>query len=174
MTNAWTEYFSLLEEIGKRLDELTGLQQEKTQAVRQDDLLGVNACMKREQALSLALRSVERKRENLLNTLGFSGTSLSALAGLCPPELRIQARAASERLRSRYELYQSAAEVARNTLECNLHQIEKLIEKHWGSEYLADPEAGHFPGGPVSGGGGAPALKGGMSGGRGTFTDFRA
>ena len=42
----------------------------------------------------------------------------------------MEAKAAAEKLRQKYEVFQSASDVARNTLECNLHAIEKLQKAH--------------------------------------------
>lgn len=127
MTDPYQEYFSFLEKLGDRLDQLTKITQEKTAAVRRDDLLGVESCMKREQALSLALRSMDKQREQLLAKLGLTGVPLSGLADRCPENIRIQARAAQEKLQDRYKIYKSASQACRTTLECNLHLFEKFI-----------------------------------------------
>ncbi len=126
------EYFALMERLDEMLKELTQLSQEKTKAVTRDDLQTVDACMKKEQALSLTLRSMDRKREDLLTRLGMSGVPLSGLAAHCPQEYRLEAKKAAERLRTQYDLYRNSAEVARTTLECNLHQIEKYLREEPG------------------------------------------
>jgi hypothetical protein len=138
MFEAYREYFGFMEQLGGLLDQLAELAREKTAAVRRDDLLAVDGCMKREQALSLSLRSMDRKRETLLKGMGLQDVSLSGFVQHCPEEIRIEAKAATEKLRSRYALYRSAADVARTTLECNLHQIEKLMEEKTG----ASPDGG--------------------------------
>ena len=127
MDEAYREYFGFMEQLGQLLDRLTELEKEKTAAVRRDDLLGVDNCMRQEQALSLSLRAMDRKREALLSGMGLRNVNLASLPQHCPEGLRQEAKAASEKLRSRYVLYRSAADVARTTLECNLHQIEKLL-----------------------------------------------
>ncbi len=126
------EYFALLDHLDKTLEELTQLAREKTQAVKRDDLAKVDACMKKEQALSLTLRSMDRKREDLLARLGMSGVPLSGLADRCPKEERLEAKKIAERVRSQFELYQNTAQTARTTLECNLHQIEKYLKEESG------------------------------------------
>ena len=131
--NAYREYFRFMEQLGSLLDELTELAREKTAAVRRDDLLAVDGCMKREQALSLSLRSMDKKRDKLLGELGLKNVTLSGLAQQCPPELRLEAKEASEKLRDRYALYRSAADVARTTLEFNLHQVEKILDDEAGA-----------------------------------------
>lgn len=127
MYEAYREYFGFMGELGGLLDQLTELEKEKAAAVRRDDLLAVDNCMKQEQALSLSLRAMDKKRESLLAGMGLKDVSLSGLAQHCPEELQREARAASEELRARYMLYCSASDVARTTLECNLHQIERML-----------------------------------------------
>ncbi len=126
------EYFSLLDRLDDLLEELTQLSRDKIQAVKRDDLMKVDECMKKEQALSLTLRNLDRKREDLLARLGMSGVPLSGLAERCPEEDRLEARKAAERLRGQFDLYRSTADVARTTLECNLHQIEKYLKEEPG------------------------------------------
>ena len=111
MAASYQDLFEFLEKLGEKLEELTELQKEKTRAVRLDDLLAVNECMKKEQVLSLSLRGMEIQREKLLKELGLEAVPLSAMPEHCPPEKRAQARAVAERLRGRYLIYQRAAQV---------------------------------------------------------------
>lgn len=122
----WEQYLKLMEKLGETLDQLTGLQKEKTAAVGRGDLNAVEECMKREQVISLSLRGMDQKREKMLAQLGLTGVRLRELEEKGPRETHMETRAAVERLRRKYELYQSAAEVARNTLECNLRAIENI------------------------------------------------
>lgn len=127
MADRYQEYFRFLERLGRVLDDLTAIEKEKMTAVRRDDLLGVQECMKHEQVLSLQLRSMDKDRERLLESLGLTGVPLSGLAEHCPEEIRLQARAAQEKLQNRYKVYRAASEAARTTLEVNLHEFEKFI-----------------------------------------------
>lgn len=122
----WGEYLTLLETLGGKLEELTDLERTKAVAVGRSDLEGLEECMKREQVMSLSLRGLDQKREKLLAALGLTGVPLRDLAERAPEGVRMEARAAAEKLRQKYEVFQSASDVARNTLECNLHAIEKL------------------------------------------------
>ena len=134
-----------MDQLGQLLDKLTELAKEKTAAVRHDDLLAVDSCMKREQALSLSLRAMDKKRDALLKGMGLQNVTLAGFAQQCPQEVRREAEEASEKLRSRYLLYRSASDVARTTLECNLHQIERMLadesERPIGGGTIADIRA---------------------------------
>lgn len=126
----WGEYLTLLETLGGKLEELTDLERTKALAVGRSDLEELEECMKREQVMSLSLRGLDQKREKLLAALGLTGVPLRDLAERAPESVRMEAKAAAEKLRQKYEVFQSASDVARNTLECNLHAIEKLQKAH--------------------------------------------
>lgn len=126
-TTKHRDYLTLLQGLSKTLAQLSETAKQKTSAVRTDDLKGLDECIKREQALSLSLRSLEHKREALLAALGLTGVPLSGLAAHYPEELRMEAAQTVQALRAGYDIYRSASEVARTTLEVNLHQIEKIL-----------------------------------------------
>ena len=122
----WREYLKMLDNLGATLEKLTEIERTKTAAVGRGDLEGVEACMKQEQVISLSLRGTDQKREKLLAQLGLSGVPLRELEERGPREAHMETRRAVESLRRKYEVFQSASEVARNTLECNLHAIEQV------------------------------------------------
>lgn len=125
--NDFRDYLVFLRDLGAKLDELTKVEQEKENFVRTDDLDGLNECMKREQALTLTLRSYDKKRDALLLLLGLKDVPLRKLLDYAPAEYREETKKTVEQLCRRYALYRGAFEVARDTLECNLHQIEKIL-----------------------------------------------
>ena len=120
-------YIAFLDQLAATLDELAAIEKEKTGVVSRDDLTALNECMKREQAMSLTLRSMDQKRMKLLKELGMETVKLADFAANCPEELRPEARAATEKLRRSYAIYRSAADLARNTLERNLRQIDAFL-----------------------------------------------
>ena len=109
------------------LDRLSELAQEKAAAVRRDDLIGLDAVLKQEQAMALNLRGLELRRLKLVPQLGLDGVPLSNLPQHYPEPLQDEAAKVVEVLRQNSALYRSYARQARNTLELNLHQIEKFI-----------------------------------------------
>ena len=122
----WQDYLKLLDSLGDTLEKLTEIERTKTAAVGKGDLDGVEACMKQEQVISLSLRGMDQKREKLLARLGLTGVPLRELEARGPRESHMETRRTVEALRRKYEVFQSASEVARNTLECNLHAIEQV------------------------------------------------
>ncbi len=123
---SWQDYLKLLRGLSKTLKELTQLEQEKNAAASAGNLAGVEACMKREQVMSLSLRGYDQKRDAMLADLGMSGIPLRGLEDRCPEEFRLETKKVAEELRQQYELFQTASRAARSTLECNLRVIEKM------------------------------------------------
>lgn len=140
MDAAFEGYLDHLDKLGGVLDELAGLAKTKAKAANKGDLGKLDEVMRREQALSMSLRSMEQKRQQFVSQLGLAGSVLSALPDKAPEELRPRAKKTSEGLLRRYMLYKDASEVARTTLECNLHMIEKRMGQATGGS-MADIRA---------------------------------
>ena len=118
---------TLFETLTHQLQQLTELAKRKTTAVRKNDLMELDKILKEEQAQSLALRGLDQKRTALLQQLGLQSTPLADLPSKAPAALQQRTRETVESLRREFSIYRSAAEVARNTLECNLHEVEKFL-----------------------------------------------
>lgn len=127
MGGPFPEYLALLRELCGHLDRLAVLAQEKADAARQDDLLALDEVLKQEQAMTLTLRGLEQRRQKLSAELELTDTKLSGLPAKCPPELQDEARDTVEALRQGYQVYRSCSDMARNTLELALHQIDKFV-----------------------------------------------
>ena len=97
---SWQDYLKLLDGLSRTLEQLTQVEREKNEAASQGDLAGVEACMKREQVLSLSLRGCDQKRDRMLTELGLKGVTLSQLEDHSPPELQMETKRAVEELRS--------------------------------------------------------------------------
>lgn len=134
----WGEYLKLLGKVGRTLEELTGIEQTKTRAAMQGDLESMEKCMKREQALSMSLRGLDRKRESMMEQLGMKGVPLRGIMDHCPEGAEAETEAAADALRRQYSIFQAASEVARNTLECNLRVIENMMKQHNGGEPIQE------------------------------------
>ncbi len=140
MGQTWQDYLKLLGGLSRTLGELTQVERDKNDAAVRGDLSGVEACMKREQVLSLSLRGYDQKRERMLEALGMRGVPLSRLEEHSPEEIRLEARAAAEELRRQYDQFRAASEVARDTLELNLRAIEKLQAAQAGDAAQAEED----------------------------------
>lgn len=121
----WQDYLRLLEQLTRTIHQLTGIEQSKTKAASQGDLEALEACMRQELAMSLSLRGHDQKRDAMLAKMGLTGVPLRELEKHAPEELLMETKRVAETLRGEYGQFQTASQVARNTLECNLRAIEK-------------------------------------------------
>lgn len=135
---SWQDYLKLLSSLSRTLEQLTQVEQDKNAAASQGDVAGVEACMKREQVLSLSLRGYDQKRDKMLAELGLKDVTLDQLEDHSPSELQLETKRAVEELRRQYTLFQAASQVARNTLEVNLREIERFQAMQAGDTGVAE------------------------------------
>lgn len=118
---------SLFETLTGHLEKLTELAKQKTLVVRKSDLMELDRILREEQALALTIRGIEQKRSALLQKLGLAEVPLTDLPAQVPEAMQQKARNTVDALRRAYQIYASAADTARNTLECNLHEVERFL-----------------------------------------------
>ena len=130
MAGGFQDMLKLIRDLTHTLEDLTAAQKAVASAVRTDDLEKLGECMKKEQALSLALRNADQRRVKLQAELGLENVRLSQLPEHVQDDhMRQEIKAAGEELNIQYQLLQSAAEVARSALECSLHEVEGMMTK---------------------------------------------
>ena len=130
MAGGFQDMLKLIRDLTHTLEDLTAAQKAVASAVRTDDLEKLGECMKKEQALSLALRNADQRRVKLQAELGVENVRLSQLPEHVQDDhMRQEIKAAGEALSIQYQLLQSAAEVARSALECSLHEVEGMMTK---------------------------------------------
>mgnify|MGYP001113825816 CR=1 FL=1 len=139
----WQDYLTFLGKLSGTLEELAQVEREKHDAASQGDLGRVEACMKKEQVMSLTLRGYDQKRDKMLSELGLRGVSLRQLEDHSPDELQLETKAVVEELRRKYKLFQAASQVARDTLEVNLRAIEQLQDRQAGDAAEAEETRKH-------------------------------
>ena len=130
MAGGFQDMLKLIRDLTHTLEDLTAAQKAVASAVRTDDLEKLGECMKKEQALSLALRNADQRRVKLQAELGLENVRLSQLPEHVQDDhMRHEIKAAGVALNIQYQLLQSAAEVARSALECSLHEVEGMMTK---------------------------------------------
>lgn len=130
MSQVYEDYLQYLEDLADTLDQMTGVTRAKNKAARTGDLVTVEDLMKKEQVFSMTLRGMDIKRDKMLEEMGLTGVPLSKLAENYPPELFDRARKTVEHLQNRYKVFRSASDTARVTMECALHDIERMLPEN--------------------------------------------
>lgn len=125
----YTAYLQLLKELGGELERLIHLQDEKIRSVKDHDLDGLNECMKQEQAVSLALRGLEQRRDKLVRELGLEGVPLKEVPRRCPREEYGAVNPVVEELLKMNQRLRSAQKAARTMMERELRMVDRELEK---------------------------------------------
>ncbi len=130
MSGIYEDYLQYLADLADVLDQMTEVTKVKNKAAKAGDLVAVEEMMKKEQVFSMTLRGMDQKRDKMLKEMGLEGVPLSKLAENYPPELFDQARKAAEHAAKRFEVFHRTSEAARVTMECALHDIERMMPEN--------------------------------------------
>lgn len=116
-------------EITEFLDNLAEVQQKKLNAVRENDMVLLDKCMKEEQAAVMKSKSLDRKREAILLDLGFSGLSYKQILEEISEEKKAVSAPLFEKLRLATNRFNELNGVIKTAIEVNLHSISSTLEK---------------------------------------------
>ena len=83
MAGSFQDMLKLIRDLTRTLEDLTETQKNVASAVRTDDLEKLGECMKREQALSLALRNADQRRIKLQAELGWRISGCLSCRSMC-------------------------------------------------------------------------------------------
>lgn len=139
-------YLTFLQKLGDCFAQLTAVEQEKLQAVKDGSLARLNDCIRQEQASALTLRGMEQQRTQWLTRLGLADGKLRSLPAQCPPDLAPRTRQVVERVLEQYQVLESAREASRSLLECQLHRIEGAMARQGIGPEADDPAPPAAPG----------------------------
>ncbi len=123
------ELGKLFDDFAKLFDQLSGLQDKKIEAVRQDDLQTIEHCMQQEQAFTLQIRGMQRKKDTLLKALGLEKFALRQLPDHLSAADRAQIAPAISRFQAAYETYSHAAAASRTVLEDILAELNHILSQ---------------------------------------------
>lgn len=122
------EFHQIVHALIDLLKTLMGIEQEKLQAITQNDLEKLDACIKEEQAQVLKLRGLDRKRDLLLVRMGYENLSFKEIIEVLPQEDRAESRQLYNELQKATEDFNSVNASVRTALEVNLHNINATLE----------------------------------------------
>lgn len=118
-----TSLIKIIDDLTKFMTDLAVLEQELLDFVTKKDLKGLDDCLKKKQAQSLRLRGLDRTREQIAETLGFKGLSLSVILKKFPDEGDLQL--SGNKLIEATKHFNTISTTAKRAIEVNLHHINK-------------------------------------------------
>ncbi len=126
MEFTYKDYLQFLSELSKALSDLTVIQDEKTKAVKLHRIDELNGAIKKEQALSLYLRGLDKKRKTILNSLNITA-SLRDMPNICEDVYKKETRIAVDEIVKKSDVLDLSRKTAANIIEQNSRLIEKAL-----------------------------------------------
>ncbi len=120
-------YLEFLESLLEELKKLADLQQKKIDTIEKHNLEELDSCIKQEQAVSLVMRGLERKRTLLLAELGLQGTTMSQMVDKCPEEHKEKTEELVNSTLAVYANYNKLHEKAAKILKRNMEIVETSL-----------------------------------------------
>lgn len=126
--NHTEELQKILTDTNVFLKDIMAVEKEKLDAALKNNILVLEECIKKEQALVLRSRGLDQKRQNMQKSMGAEQLTLKQMIEAAPPEekeaLLPLYRELVEALTEYREVYNSA----KTAIEVNLHRINAGLE----------------------------------------------
>lgn len=111
------------------LEALIAIEKEKLEAVTSKNLDTLNNCIKNEQVLVLKLKGFDKKREQILSTLGYHGLSYKEIIARLPAEQKEESIKLFTTLQQATDEFHAINDSVKIALDVNLHVINTTLSK---------------------------------------------
>lgn len=125
---------TILEETNHFLLEVTQVEQKKYEATLENNVIVVEDCMKKEQALLLRLKGLDKKRERALQTLGKPDATFREVIATLPEAEKAPLENMFAQMQQNLKKYKEVETNAQNALEFHVHCIDKKLEQLQGNK----------------------------------------
>lgn len=122
------DFIDIINEFIIFFESLKDIEQEKFNAVTAKNFSQIDECMKKEQAAILKLKGLDKKREQIQEKLSFKDKSFREIISLVPDKNKPVLSELFNKLDSNVKSYKSISDAAKETLELNIHNIDRIID----------------------------------------------
>lgn len=130
--NHTEELQKILADTNVFLKDITAVEKEKLEAALKNNVLILEECIKKEQALVLRSRGLDQKRQKLQQGMGMAELTLSQIVGAAPPEDKAALEPLYKELVASLKEYREIYGSAKTAIEINLHRINAGLEQMTG------------------------------------------
>ncbi len=127
MEYKYSDYLKFLHDLSTALSDLTNIQNDKINAVKLHRLEELNEAIKKEQALSLHLRGLEKRRKTILKALDLA-VPLRLMPNACEAQYKEQTQIAVDEILNKNDMLTLARNSAANILEKNSALVQKALK----------------------------------------------
>lgn len=123
------ELVKVLEETVVFLEDITAVEREKFDAAINNNVLTIEECINKEQALLLRSRGLDNKREKILEAMGVQGKTLRQTIESSSDENKRLLSPIYDELEKALLEYKEIYSQAKTAIEVNLHHINTRLEQ---------------------------------------------
>lgn len=136
--NYYEDFIVVLSELTKVFVNLLRVEERKLTAALENNIELLQSCMAKEQAASLELKGLERKRMQIQTALGFEGLSFQEMIEQSESDYAFELNNAVRLLSDSIKDFEAVADEAGTVIEMNLANLDMLL-----SQRYMDGHAGH-------------------------------
>ena len=130
-----TDFEKILTEINLFIQDLTAVEKEKFDAAVKNNILVLEDCISKEQALLLRSRGLEQKRLNAQKSMNMDGLSLKQMIDSSSEEDKKRLTPLYHEINKNLTEYKDVYSNAKNAIEVNLHRINTHLESLTGKPF---------------------------------------
>lgn len=134
MNNHTEELQKILTDTCVFLKDITDVETEKLEAALKNNVLLLEDCIKKEQALVLRSRGLDQKRQKLQKSMGAESLTLKQIVEAASAEDRAALDPLYQKLTAGLKEYREVYESAKTAIEINLHRINTGLEQMTGKQ----------------------------------------
>lgn len=123
------KFVEVIQEMIDFFEQFQTLEKVKLESVRDNDIIKLEECMKKEQAEILVLRGLERKQAQIQKELGFENATFREIIDLAPVEQKAELEAMYTELSNSLETFKSTTDGIKKTIELNMYAIDNALKR---------------------------------------------
>ncbi len=123
------DLINVLMDISKIFTSLIQIQRVKLNASLENDMVKLEGCLKKEQAASMELKGLERRRIQIVESLGYEGLTLDEMVDRADDEYSADLYNAVSVLRDSTNNFSKLSDEVRTVIELNLANLNMLLSQ---------------------------------------------
>ena len=123
------DLIDVLMDISKIFTSLIQIQRIKLNASLQNDIAKLQGCLQKEQAASMELKSLEKRRTQIIDSLGYEGLSFDEMMDRTDDEYATDLYNAVKVLRDATKGFSQLSDEVRTVIELNLANLNMILSQ---------------------------------------------
>jgi hypothetical protein len=124
-----TDFNKLVAGLIETIKSLIAIEQDKLSAITKKDLEKLDACIKEEQVQVMKFKGLDKKREQLLVSLGYDGLSFSQIISTLDGSEKNETQKLFDLLKKCTKDFGTINSSVKTAIDINLHSVNKALDR---------------------------------------------